>query len=54
MDVFTALNQEQGITIVLVTHEHDIARYAKRLVHFIDGRIVADGEVETVLKGLVP
>ncbi len=43
MDLLSQLNREQGITIVLVTHEHDIARYAQRLVRFVDGRIVEDG-----------
>ncbi len=42
MHVFCRLNSERGITIVLVTHEHDIAEYAKRRLHFMDGRIVAD------------
>lgn len=46
MALFSRLNQEQGITIVLVTHEAGIARYAKRLVRFVDGRIVHDGSVE--------
>jgi putative ABC transport system ATP-binding protein len=41
MALFEALNQE-GITIVLVTHEPDIARHAKRQVRFFDGRIVSD------------
>ncbi len=45
MDIFTRLNRDQGITVVLVTHEADIARYAKRLVRFRDGDIVHDGEV---------
>lgn len=45
MDIFTRLNREQGITVVLVTHEPDIARYASRLVRFMDGRVVHDGEV---------
>ena len=45
MDIFTLLNREDGITIVLVTHEADIAAYAQRLVRFVDGRIVHDGEV---------
>ncbi len=44
MDVFTRLNAD-GITIVLVTHEPDIATYAKRLVRFVDGRITHDGAV---------
>jgi putative ABC transport system ATP-binding protein len=45
MDLLTRLNREQGITIVLVTHELDIAHYARRLVRFVDGRIVEDGKV---------
>jgi putative ABC transport system ATP-binding protein len=45
MGIFTRLNQEQHITVVLVTHEADIARHAKRLVRFRDGDIIHDGEV---------
>jgi putative ABC transport system ATP-binding protein len=41
MSLFEELNRE-GITIVLVTHEEDIARHAKRKVRFLDGRIVSD------------
>lgn len=41
MALFSGLNQE-GITIVLVTHEPDIAAYAKRQVRFLDGQIVSD------------
>jgi putative ABC transport system ATP-binding protein len=52
MDIFTKLNQEDGITIVLVTHEPDIAQYAKRLVRFVDGRIVHDGGVEAAHEGV--
>jgi putative ABC transport system ATP-binding protein len=43
MDVFTRLNREQGITILLVTHEHDIAQYAQRLIKFRDGHVIFDG-----------
>jgi putative ABC transport system ATP-binding protein len=46
MKLFTTLNHEEGITIVLVTHERDIAAYAKRLVRFVDGRVTHDGAVE--------
>ncbi len=41
MALFEALNRE-GITIVLVTHEADIAHHAKRQVRFFDGRIISD------------
>jgi putative ABC transport system ATP-binding protein len=41
MGIFQSLNEE-GKTVVLITHEHDIAEYARRVVAFRDGRIVAD------------
>jgi putative ABC transport system ATP-binding protein len=42
MKLFQTLNQDQGITIVLVTHELDIAEYARRQIHFKDGSVVSD------------
>jgi putative ABC transport system ATP-binding protein len=42
MELFQRLHREQGITIVLVTHEHDIAAYAQRLIRVVDGRVVID------------
>ena len=42
MDFFVKLNEEHKKTIVLVTHEPDIAQYCKRIVRFKDGSIVAD------------
>jgi putative ABC transport system ATP-binding protein len=42
MDLLCQLNREQGITIVMVTHEPDMAAYARRIVHFKDGRIESD------------
>ena len=42
MDVFQRLNIERGITILLITHEHDIAQYGTRTVAFRDGHIVSD------------
>ncbi len=47
MDLMTRLNREQGITIVMVTHEPDIAAYAQRLLRFVDGKL----EAETVHQG---
>jgi putative ABC transport system ATP-binding protein len=46
MEVLQRLNREQGITIILITHEHDIAEYAHREVTFRDGRVVSDRAVE--------
>jgi putative ABC transport system ATP-binding protein len=46
MSVFQDLNEDRGITIVLVTHEADIAQYAKRVVRMRDGRIIRDQRVE--------
>jgi putative ABC transport system ATP-binding protein len=45
MDLFTRLNRETGITIIMVTHEHDVADYTDRKVVFRDGRIISDSKV---------
>jgi len=42
MGIFQRLNQERGITVVLITHEMDIAEYGTRMVTFRDGLVVAD------------
>lgn len=42
MAIFQRLNRENGITVILVTHEPDVAAYASRAIHFKDGRIVQD------------
>jgi putative ABC transport system ATP-binding protein len=42
MDLIAKLNRERGITVLMVTHEPDMAAYAKRVVHFIDGRVDSD------------
>jgi len=42
MDLLTVFNRDQGITVVMVTHEPDMAAYAKRIVHFKDGLIETD------------
>ncbi len=45
MQILQTLNEEQGLTIVLVTHESDIARYAKRTLEFRDGKLRRDSIV---------
>jgi putative ABC transport system ATP-binding protein len=42
MKLMTDLNQDHGITVVMVTHESDMAAYAKRIIRFVDGRIDSD------------
>jgi putative ABC transport system ATP-binding protein len=42
MELLVDLNRQQGITIVMVTHESDMATYAKRIVHFLDGLVESD------------
>jgi putative ABC transport system ATP-binding protein len=46
MAIFQRLNKEQGITVVFVTHEPDIASHTDRVVHLRDGRILSDERVE--------
>jgi putative ABC transport system ATP-binding protein len=45
MAIFQALNREHGITVIFVTHEADIARYTRRIVHIRDGLIQSDEPV---------
>jgi putative ABC transport system ATP-binding protein len=49
MEIFQRLNRERHLTIILVTHEHDIARFASRIVEFRDGRIRRDAAVDNRL-----
>lgn len=42
MQLLVSLNRERGITILMVTHEPDIAAYAQRVVRFVDGRVESD------------
>ncbi len=42
MELLVALNRDQGITVLMVTHEPDIATYAGRVIHFVDGRVASD------------
>ncbi len=42
MGLLMGLNRDHGITVLMVTHEPDMAAYARRMVHFVDGRIARD------------
>ncbi len=46
MEILQRLNRETGVTVVLITHEPDIAQYAERMVAFRDGKVVKDVRVE--------
>ncbi len=46
MELFVKLNQESSITVILVTHEQDIASFSKRIIRFSDGHIVSDEAVK--------
>jgi putative ABC transport system ATP-binding protein len=47
MEIFTRLN-ETGRTIVMITHEHDVAAYANRVIELVDGRIASDERKEAL------
>jgi putative ABC transport system ATP-binding protein len=42
MDLLTGLNRDRGVTVVMVTHEQEMAAYAKRIVRFLDGLVESD------------
>lgn len=42
MELLTSLNEEKGITILMVTHETDMAAYASRVIEFVDGQVASD------------
>lgn len=48
MELFVKLNSESNITVILVTHEADIARFSRRVIRFLDGRIIGDGPTEAL------
>ena len=50
MDILTSLNRQQGLTVVLVTHEADVAAYANRVLTLRDGQLVSDGKRPAGLK----
>jgi putative ABC transport system ATP-binding protein len=46
MELLVKLNREAGITILLVTHEQDIAAFSRRIIRFRDGQVVCDEAVK--------
>jgi putative ABC transport system ATP-binding protein len=46
MDIFKKLNEEHGLTTIIVTHEPDIAAFGKRQIRFLDGKIVYDSSIK--------
>jgi len=42
MEIFVKLNAESNITVILVTHEADIAAYSRRIIRFLDGHVISD------------
>jgi putative ABC transport system ATP-binding protein len=60
MNIFQKLNEENGITVIMVTHEPDISQYAKRIITIRDGKLLRDEQVierlkaEEMLKQIVP
>lgn len=48
MELFVKLNTESNITIILITHEHNIAAYSRRIIKFLDGCVVSDEAVRNI------
>jgi putative ABC transport system ATP-binding protein len=54
MGIFQRLNREQGITVILVTHEHDVAQHAERIISVRDGVVANDEPVtDRIIAGIV-
>jgi putative ABC transport system ATP-binding protein len=51
MELFQKLNSESDITVILVTHEADIAAYSRRIIRFLDGHLVSDKLTADDIKG---
>jgi putative ABC transport system ATP-binding protein len=50
MAIFKQLNREQGITVILVTHDPEVARHAERIIHVRDGAVAGDEQVAEPLE----
>ena len=51
MGIFTKLNKEKKVTVIMVTHERDIAEFTDRIITFRDGQIVSDEKLKKELTG---
>ena len=51
MGIFTKLNKEKSVTVIMVTHERDIAEYTDRIITFRDGQIISDEKLKKELTG---
>jgi putative ABC transport system ATP-binding protein len=54
MRILRTLNEERGITLVLVTHDENVAAHAHRLIHILDGRLTSDSSRLQPAAGLLP
>jgi putative ABC transport system ATP-binding protein len=50
MGIFQQLNREQGITVILVTHDPEVARHARRIISVRDGQIAGDEQAREPLE----
>ncbi|HON59722.1 MAG TPA: ATP-binding cassette domain-containing protein, partial [Smithella sp.] len=46
MELLVELNRDAGTTIILITHEPDIAAFSRRIIRFLDGQVISDEEVK--------
>jgi putative ABC transport system ATP-binding protein len=53
MAILQHLNREEGITVIIVTHDHDIAAHTRRIVSVLDGKVIGDERVKEPLQAAV-
>ena len=50
MELLKSLNEDRGITVIMVTHEQEMAAYAHRVIRFVDGRVERDNAIADELR----